>query len=83
VSSTEIRDNGNSPRATFQVNKFNARNEAAGGVANRYYQDIKETDIPGRSLALESEQNATDALYKAGNSMSEHELPRPSWEKKK
>jgi RHS repeat-associated protein len=70
ISGGRLNKNGTSRRANSQVNKLNKQ---AG--YEKYQADVKETGIPGRAAALESEKNATRELKESGNPMSLQQKP--------
>jgi hypothetical protein len=72
VSGQPINKDGSSPRANRQVNDWN-KTEGAG----TYKAEVMETNLPGRSAALEAEKNATKALHAAGHPLDKQVLPKP------
>ncbi len=70
ISGQPLNTNGTSPRANIQVNQFNRE---AG--TKQFAARIVETNIPGRSAALEAEKTATQLLKKAGHPLNKQILP--------
>lgn len=67
ISGRPLNQNGTSPRANSQVNKWN-REDGEGAYAARILDD----EIPGRAEALEREASHANELREAGNSMRKH-----------
>lgn len=71
ISGQSLNQNETSRRANSQVNQLNR-----SGDGNTYSATVKETNIPGRAAALNSEKAATGQLKAAGNSLSEQKRPK-------
>lgn len=73
ISGQPLNQNGTSPRANSQVNKWN---KDAG--YNKYHADVVEENIPNRAKALEWEQNKTNELAQS-NDLNRHQRPTPKY----
>lgn len=74
ISGQPLNKNGTSPRANSQVNKWNKK---AG--FDKYEGNVVNPNIPNRQEALDWERENAQRLWELGNSMSNHQRPRP-WE---
>ncbi|MCA9673655.1 MAG: hypothetical protein H6709_06730 [Kofleriaceae bacterium] len=72
ISGQKLNKNGESPRANKQVNKWNKK---AG--YEKYEAEVVEKGLPGRAAALNAEQQATNRLKKAGNSLVRQQKAKP------
>lgn len=72
ISGQGLNKDGSSPRANSQVNSLN-KTEGT----DKYEASVKETDIPGREAALNSEQAATNQLKADGHSLRLQCRPKP------
>lgn len=70
ISGRPLNQNGTSPRANSQVNKWN-REDGEGTYAARIVDD----GIPGRAEALKREASHANELREADNSMRKHKRP--------
>ncbi|MDH3273691.1 MAG: polymorphic toxin-type HINT domain-containing protein [Gammaproteobacteria bacterium] len=72
ISGEPLNKNGTSPRANRQVNEANRANDG-----HTYTATVEENDIPGRRVALDAEQQATNRLDAAGHSLDWQSRPTP------
>ena len=72
ISGAPLNQNDSSRRANTQVNRLN-RQEGDGA----YSATVVETDIPGRTAALQSERAATNRLRAEGNTLRLQQRPQP------
>lgn len=72
ISGQKLNKDGSSPRANSQVNSLNKTENT-----DKYEASVKETNIPGRQAALNSEQAATNRLDAEGHSLARQCKPKP------
>ncbi|ACE83371.1 hypothetical protein CJA_0825 [Cellvibrio japonicus Ueda107] len=72
ISGQKLNKDGSSPRANSQVNAQNKTENT-----DKYEASVKETNIPGREAALNSEQAATNQLKADGHSLRLQCRPKP------